>query len=1090
MSYKLWKIKKFLDEFYRIDSQISSIFLMNLYIILLVAFFLNIEHNCIHTFFGKFHFISFILLVSISLTLLLYSKPVQFICEYFKKSKYVSRKRRALNKDNPLSFNFLDRLTNKIEFNLKYKFVAFTLGIVIFIHLFDYVLSNHIINWVSYLNPEYTDYHLSDNDSARYFFSAVTQSLAALLAISFSILLIYLQMSVDKYSIHTVKDTLGSKLSVIVIITFLFTMIYSFFELLKIKNGLDGNVIIYTNDSSLITIFLLTLLCFFLLILFLYRTMNSLSPDYFIQNSSNRIKKSFVTKLNFLQDMSIKYNYFKEEINNIDNIEEGNLYDYSHSLDFQYSIKPKKYGLIQDIDVLKYKKCSKLLHYASNESKLRINVPKNWRIKSSSNILGYIEYSNNYNITREIEKLVIDAYNINKQNVWVVEDYKKLSPISSFIMNAIKTSEKDLFEVAFEEFVSIIIEYSKSKRYFLVMDSFTQIEDIFLGKSFLDEFFDKIDEIAKVSIDESDLDTTNLIIFFNKQIGYESINLQDKELFNKVINFYFYFSYKFGGNFIERILHESDLLEMKVVSDLRNEKNNLGYIYKSKSFLTTIIEHYENISTILIDKQLFLVQTCFYKILDIRRNIEDFSYDNEYYNLTSKLMNLETNVHEQQIIKKKIEVIKEKEKMSHDLQLFLNQRTYSLGIYLMLNLESNKLDIEFVKPIFEIIADILKGIDLEDILLTFSMKDLFRFDHWNNNIEDYQAHIIKISPAHRFYILINALMIQKGKDLKKIKTTNWLNQTQLDKFKNEFDNLIAKSNLWDKLVNNSNDSFLQVLETLKEYRIDREEILHQSIKLSALSSTRVEQVSSNITAQAKMDSYARMFVKVEEVSEDSESFFYFGINILYDKIFFVDDVDPTTDYCIDDIGADIGRNVGNGESEYISRIIFEQLDVARNRIQVDNVSLRTLSEAKKKLIERGFNPNSLLISSDLAHKLLMSKELSISNKESGKLLPFGFIDEIDVYRVGIIPKEVAILFDKDNIGTLKLLNDLSPLITSDFDKDEIIKKELETNVIKDEEKDKRLKELDSKVNIKAIEKIYFEFEDQNAGLVLSIISDD
>ena len=98
----------------------------------------------------------------------------------FKKWTYAFKKRIELNKNNPAKLYFEDNIIYRIETSLNWKFFIST--VLIFMGIF---LANSALNHFDIFN---FNFHLPDNDSARYFYSAVVQSLAALLAISFSIL--------------------------------------------------------------------------------------------------------------------------------------------------------------------------------------------------------------------------------------------------------------------------------------------------------------------------------------------------------------------------------------------------------------------------------------------------------------------------------------------------------------------------------------------------------------------------------------------------------------------------------------------------------------------------------------------------------------------------------------------------------------------------------------------------------------------------------------------------------------------------------------------------------------------------------------
>jgi hypothetical protein len=338
---------------------------------------------------------------------------------------------------------------------------------------------------------------------------------------------------------------------------------------------------------------------------------------------------------------------------------------------------------------------------------------------------------------------------------------------------------------------------------------------------------------------------------------------------------------------------------------------------------------------------------------------------------------------------------------------------------------------------------------------------------------------------------MNSLLVQKGKNLKEIKSMNRFNQHQLKNFQIQIRNLIHKRELWDQFLNSKSEKYFgEVFERLRECATEREMHLHEKIREAKLSEHKIVAVVSDIIDTAKKNFSARSFVKVEDATEFENDFVYLGKNILFDKIFFIDDnIDPTTHYNYNHIGLSMGKDIGLGESNYIAKKIFEYLNVKGNKVQFETLSFFNLSEAKKELERRGFASTSLLVSFDISMELYKLKEFVPSPKQSNDLTtPEGVIKGISVYESGVIPKDVSILFDKNNIGTLKILEELNPVITTNFEKEAIIAKEIREGKIKESEYGNRRKELDENVIIKSLEKIKFEFGDSKAGLVLYIKS--
>jgi len=239
------------------------------------------------------------------------------------KRKFIQKYRKELNGQNPYALKYRERARLKIERKVALKFLIVTIMTFIFICLSNYFFNNPINDWVASIYVKYINFPLSDEDSARYFFSAVPQSLAALLAISFTVLLIYLQISVDRYSIQTVRYVFHGWGAVTVLSIFLTTIIYSFFELCNIRNM---GVTAFPWDCAIYTTFILTTLCGLLLILFFYKTISSLTPENFIRQSGERIRKASIVSLDFTQLILIKNIYFKNKINDMENVEEPHFF--------------------------------------------------------------------------------------------------------------------------------------------------------------------------------------------------------------------------------------------------------------------------------------------------------------------------------------------------------------------------------------------------------------------------------------------------------------------------------------------------------------------------------------------------------------------------------------------------------------------------------------------------------------------------------------------------------------------------------------------------------------------------------------------
>jgi hypothetical protein len=203
------------------------------------------------------------------------------------KKNFIKEEKKKINKDNPYALATQQRILLVVEKKIALKFVIVSLLFLVFIFLLNYFFDNHYFNilmgsWISDIYIKYINFPLSDPDSARYFFSSIPQTLAALIAISFTVLLIYLQISTDKYSIHTVRSLFDGWDAIAVLSVFLITILYSLYNLALVRK-IEATQ--YPWDTEIKTIFILSVICCLALMLFFYRIIHQLTPEIFIRQS-------------------------------------------------------------------------------------------------------------------------------------------------------------------------------------------------------------------------------------------------------------------------------------------------------------------------------------------------------------------------------------------------------------------------------------------------------------------------------------------------------------------------------------------------------------------------------------------------------------------------------------------------------------------------------------------------------------------------------------------------------------------------------------------------------------------------------------
>ncbi|HXY88615.1 MAG TPA: DUF2254 family protein [Candidatus Acidoferrales bacterium] len=123
-----------------------------------------------------------------------------------------------------------------------------------------------------------------DSNSARYLLSALPQSLSALFAISFSVLIIAIEFSASKYTpkvLHFLLESIFKDFQIVGIITFfILTIFLSFITLAHIDaSGVSNEVRMLTSLSVA-----LTAICFLLIVNLFRRVPKFFNPEDIIQN--------------------------------------------------------------------------------------------------------------------------------------------------------------------------------------------------------------------------------------------------------------------------------------------------------------------------------------------------------------------------------------------------------------------------------------------------------------------------------------------------------------------------------------------------------------------------------------------------------------------------------------------------------------------------------------------------------------------------------------------------------------------------------------------------------------------------------------
>jgi len=143
-----------------------------------------------------------------------------------------------------------------------------------------------------------------DHDSARYYFSAMAQSLAALFALTFIVINLITSFASKNLAKHVFRYVFSRKLSLTTIALFVFSIIYNLIYLSFIKEGGHPELIIFDYTSGFIASIIIFIVSMVLLVLYAHKTYSvSVNPfDYFYDEIFKSIPNSLQSLKIFLDN--------------------------------------------------------------------------------------------------------------------------------------------------------------------------------------------------------------------------------------------------------------------------------------------------------------------------------------------------------------------------------------------------------------------------------------------------------------------------------------------------------------------------------------------------------------------------------------------------------------------------------------------------------------------------------------------------------------------------------------------------------------------------------------------------------------------
>lgn len=205
------------------------------------------------------------------------------------------------------------------------------------------------------------------------------------------------------------------------------------------------------------------------------------------------------------------------------------------------------------------------------------------------------------------------------------------------------------------------------------------------------------------------------------------------------------------------------------------------------------------------------------------------------------------------------------------------------------------------------------------------------------------------------------------------------------------------------------------------------------IKDRPVSEKRSKEVVEKLIQTVKIDSLARRLLKVRNISseETKEEFLKFGISLIVDKAFFVDEEEGNeTYYHYQGIGYEEGQSIAEGETKYL----FDS--ILKNSKEINTISVNVvityvlLDSAIQRLKEKGLECNFIISNiHDIFEFWHMPKGLFngvIKSKNVQHQTPRleGYYKGIPVYWNRLLPKGKMIFIDSNSLGDFVIKRDI------------------------------------------------------------------
>lgn len=911
--------------------------------------------------------------------------------------------------------------------SIKTRFIIFGISAII-MFCFIFKFSEFLINTEQiplFFIPEL------DYDSARYFYSAIAQSLAALLAISFSIFLVFTQIIHKNYSFYQLKTLFSSKISIFTLLFYIITIIFSLYQITKIssiENNLNSiqffvtNSEITFNENSVVesalfqdiapvfSTLIFVIICIFCLIFMLYYSLSQIFPKLYIEDLNEKTLKKSKIELKTIKIFKNYRTFLMETFSDYNNLK---FEKYLFSIN-KIIINPlKKSGHVIYVNLRKLSFCSTKLKKVNSSNKIKLNLLNEKIYFLPESTLGLLEIDNS--VTDDEKKTIIREI---QASIKLSNKFKDLLSNHNYFSALSQFFNKNLFCLDIIELKKIVSEvFSFLRRYILLrkeynlIPNYNETRELAFSESFFSLFFNTIETLLKSA------QNTNIREHLSETLAYQigkiaklSIKLYDFQTFIALGSFLkkqdLSFELQHGYQNEPMALRITDEIKTHLLYSDEKEITNMPADV-AEIFAEEIKDIYLSIVLDLISNNSEFADTCLETICDLKDNF------------SSKLMdNLEGSHND----------------LKFDLDIQFD--VFKIGMYIFYKLDNSEkpqIDINLSSRLISVIFEFFRRTGVSEVL-NDPKSQYLSIEHWKKQPQSSRAQIMEFHEKNRFLIvLISELKKREFLQLNDVKKEFWLNEKLIPGFEAELQYFLSHNEIWKEILNTDNpyDDFKKTIEWLKEKISEREKGLKDNLANEVLDQSKCDDYILEITEYLKNEPIASQIIKVESCNKEKEECqenIDFSIEIPKEPFVNQELRRPNTASIL---VYNPFKDVSLNEYRYTLINIINSIDLDSLKV-IKELKIQAIEEAIKQISKLNNKATTIITSPTLEYKFKDLEGFDDKNYNRYKNTNcIGFIKEIPIIieKMNMLPNNCFIIYDKFNYGSLKVQSDYTLNIT-------------------------------------------------------------